>query len=120
MLANGIYEILYRAEVDDTWNSESLLIALRDGCVIGSDELGGLFHGRCEFDPTTNSQRVRINLEIPAGGTLITEREPRHAHETIQLSASFPNRPKCVKYQLVKIAGQTVRVKVRFKGAIPN
>jgi hypothetical protein len=77
MLRDGLYELFYRAEAEPDSGYESLLLALRNGNVLGSDRWGGVFAGRCDFDEGKREHRVQVRLLVPPGGMLVTDECPR-------------------------------------------
>ena len=119
MLQDGLYELLYHNEEIPDSASGSLLVALRDGVVLGSDQWGGVLLGRCEFDQRSRRNSVRVQLKIPPGGMLVTDRSPRLDGGLIVIDAVFGPKGQDVT-GVVDVAGQPVRIKLKFKGPVPQ
>ena len=120
MLRDGVYELYYRAEAEPHGGYESLLLALRDGSVLGSDRWGGVFTGRCEFDVQTHEHRIQVRLLVPPGGMLVTDRSPRAFGDQIDINVTLGDRHDISSgCGLVDVGGQQVRVELQFKGPVP-
>ena len=72
MLEDGIYGLRFAATRDGETDDGSGLAVLREGKVMGSDPLGAVFTGTYEFDATRQLNRVRLRLDVPADGVLVT------------------------------------------------
>lgn len=121
MLKDGVYELFYRAEAEPDAGYESLLLALRNGNVLGSDRWGGVFVGRCDFDSSTNEHRVSVRLLVPPGGMLVTDDSPRLLGDQIDVCVTIGrSRDISSSFGLVDVCGQQVRVELQFKGPAPG
>jgi len=121
MLRDGLYELFYRAEADPSGGFDSLLLALRNGNVLGSDRWGGVFTGRCEYDTLTRQHRINVRLIVPPGGMLVTDDCPRESGDEIDVAVTLgPARELSSGCGLVDVGGQQVRVELQFKGPVPG
>lgn len=118
MLKDGVYELFYRSDAACDIAFDSLLLALRDGHILGSDKWGGVLTGRCEFDRQSDRHRVHVRLHVPPGGMLVTDDAPRILGAEIDLSLSFSEYSD-IASGLVEVGGQPVRVELLFKGPVP-
>jgi hypothetical protein len=92
MLEDGIYGLRFAASHDGEPADGSGLAVLRDGKVLGSDPLGAVFTGTYEFDAARKLNKVRLRLDVPPDGVLVTgfsagRRAPRWTSP-----AHFPGR----------------------------
>ena len=118
MLIDGIYELLYRSEREPGSTAETLLMVLREGNLLGSDRWGGVFLGRYEFDGKRRKQCINVRLQVPPGGTLITDNEP-HADGCVvdiafELDAGFQRAAG-----VVDLAGKPVMIELLYIGSVP-
>lgn len=121
MLRDGLYELFYRAEADPDSGYDTLLLALRNGNVLGSDRWGGVFTGRCEFDALTHQHRINVRLLVPPGGMLVTDHAPRTMGDQIEVAVTLgASREISAGCGLVDVGGQQVRVELQFKGPVPG
>ncbi len=120
MLADGVYELFYRCEGTDDPFSESLLVALKAGRLLGSDRWGGVFTGHCHFDPATGRNRISGRLQVPPGGMLVTDRTPRADRRDIPVAADLELSGHDAASTVVDVDGGQVRIELVFKGPVPN
>ncbi|MEQ1695079.1 MAG: hypothetical protein ABL901_04485 [Hyphomicrobiaceae bacterium] len=121
MLRDGLYELYYRSEAEPDGGYESLLLALRNGNVLGSDRWGGVFTGRCDFDRATHEHRINVRLLVPPGGMLVTDASPRLLGDQIDVTLTLGrSRDISRSCGLVDVGGQQVRVELQFKGPVPG
>ncbi len=118
MLKDGIYELSYRAEATPYAGFDSLLIALRGGAVLGTDRWGGVLLGRYEYDPGSKQYRVNVCLQVPPGGTLVTENGPRESGGYVDIEAALDKDGDPIS-ELVEVAGQPVRISLVYRGPVP-
>lgn len=118
MLKDGLYELYYRAEATPDAGFDSLLLALRGGIILGSDRWGAVFFGNCDFDGASGQYQVRVALQVPDGGTLVTEDSPRDGG-VIDIEAALDTDGGLVT-DLIDIAGRPVRIALKFKGPVPG
>jgi hypothetical protein len=102
MLENGIYGLRFAASHDGEPADGSGLAVLRDGKVLGSDPLGAVFTGTYEFDAARQLNRVRLRLDVPPDGVLVTGFSAGATGATLD------------------IAGAPVGVQIRYLGPLPN
>ena len=119
MLQDGLYELFYRADADTSVGSDSLLLALRDGNILGSDKWGGLLTGRCEYLTSHHEHHIHVQLYVPPGGILVTDDTPHPTGCAVDLDLRFGKFADFAS-GLVEVAGQPVRVELLFKGPMPG
>ena len=119
MLQDGLYELFYRADAAPGLGSDSLLLALRDGNILGSDKWGGLLTGRCEYLIGPLEHHIHVQLYVPPGGILVTDDTPLPTGCAVDLDLRFGNYADFAS-GLVEVAGQQVRVELLFKGPMPG
>ena len=131
VLKEGVYELLYRSEAEPHAGYDSLLLALRNGNILGSDRWGGVFLGRCEFDQQTCQHHITVRLHVPPGGTLVTDDAPCEAGQAIDVAFDFGSARDLgtgiggtgfgeTQIGLVEVGGQQVRVELQYKGPVPR
>jgi hypothetical protein len=122
VLDNGIYDLRYRSagpewpECDGDPETGSGLAVLRDGEIIGSDPWGGVFSGRCEFDPHTRLNRLHLRLLVPPGGILITGFSAGPAGAVVDIVGTVAAAP--VASMTVDVAGVAVSVELAYVGPL--
>jgi hypothetical protein len=89
MLEDGIYGLRFAASHDGEPEDGSGLAVLRDGKVLGSDPMGAVFTGSYEFDPARQLNKVRLRLDIPADGVLVTGFSAGPAGATLDIVGAF-------------------------------
>jgi hypothetical protein len=120
MLADGVYELFYRCDGTDDPFDDSLLVALRGGRLLGSDRWGGVFIGRCDFDPATQRNRITGRLQVPPGGMLVTDVAPRPDGRVIPVAADLQLSGQHEASTVVDVDGGRVRIDLVFKGPVPR
>lgn len=119
MLADGIYRIDYRASSAAEEQFESALAVLRAGEILGSDKHGGLYLGTYEGEPSTGCERIRLRLEIPPGGVLVTGEAGCMSGSFFDLEAAFEKQTAPYR-AVLEIAGQPVAIELVYIGPLPN
>ena len=119
MLQNGLYSLSFTASASGVAEKASGLAILRDGSILGSDPLGAAFSGTYEYDAERALNRVRLRLEIPSGGTLITGFESGSNGATLDVAGAFTGAADEASVFL-HIAGAPLDVKIRYLGPLPN
>lgn len=74
-LAEGTYRLVLKNPVAPGAADpadETALAILRDGHILGSGRWGGVFHGSHSFDRATGLNHIRVMLEVPPDGCLVT------------------------------------------------
>ena len=121
MFRDGVYELFYRSESAPEGGFDSLLLALRNGNILGSDKWGGVFLGRFEFDPQTQHHRLDVQLHVPPGGMLVTDAKPRPWGDTIDVTLTLANTTAMTSaFDVVNVGGGDIRVELQFKGPVPE
>lgn len=119
MLENGIYGLRFAATHDGEPAEGSGLAVLRDGKVLGSDPLGAVFTGSYEFDAVRNLNKVRLRLEMPPEGVLVTGFASGPGGATLDVVGAFATTPKETT-AFIQIAGAPLGVQIRYLGPLPN
>lgn len=118
MLEDGIYALRFAATHDGEPGSGSGLAVLREGKVLGSDPLGAVFTGTYEFDPKRQLNKVRLRLDVPPDGELITGFAAGPAGATLELAGAFASSGDETAF--LQIAGAPLGVQIRYLGPVPN
>jgi len=118
MLSDGIYGLSYRSgEAGEATFSEGLAV-LRAGQILGSDRWGGIFKGSCEYDAGAGVNRVRVRLEMPPNGVLITGLCAGSEGAALEVSCVIERPAPCSK-ATVNLHGQDVAVELTYIGPLP-
>ena len=118
MLADGIYALRFAASQDGEAGQGSGLAVLREGKVLGSDPMGAVFTGTYEFDAARQLNRVRLRLDVPPGGELITGFSAGLAGATLDVAGAFASSTGETAF--IQIAGAPMGVEIRYLGPLPN
>ena len=62
---------------------------LREGKVLGSDPLGAVFTGTYEFGTARQLNKVRLRLDVPADGVLVTGFSAGPSGATLDIVGAF-------------------------------
>ena len=89
MLEDGIYGLWFAASQDGEAEDGSGLAVLREGKVLGSDPLGAVFTGTYEFDAARQLNKVRLRLDVPADGVLVTGFSAGPSGATLDIVGAF-------------------------------
>jgi hypothetical protein len=121
MFADGLYELQYRSDLAPGTQSDSLLVALRDGQLLGSDRWGGVFLGRCVFDEGRCRHKFTVQLQVPPGGMLVTDAVPRAGGALIDIELDLLDLEAVAETGsgVVVVAGQPIRIELVYKGTVP-
>lgn len=119
MLANGIYGLRFSASHDGEPERGDGLAVLRDGQVLGSDPLGAVFSGTYEFDDVKGLSRVRLRLEVPADGILVTGFAAGPSGAILEVVGAFTTTPDDTS-AFLQIAGAPLGVQITYLGPLPN
>jgi hypothetical protein len=121
MYEDGLYELLYRSETAPGRETDSLLLVLRDGKLLGSDRWGGVFLGSCVFDETTRRHTISVSLQIPPGGMLVTDADPRPDGDIIDIVFELgSDGDRANGSAIVDVAGEPIRIEFVYKGPVPG
>ncbi len=116
MFDEGLYSLSYGAHgVDD---HDSALAVLRNGKILGSDRLGGVFSGSYEFDEKAEINRMHVRLQVPPCGTLVTGLAVGPQGAVIDIVGAF-ERAAPVARTTVDVMGAPVDVQLTYLGALP-
>jgi hypothetical protein len=118
MLKDGIYELHYRNAKAPDSAQETLLLALRDGNVLGSDRWGGVFLGRCVLDVASKKHKVNVRLQVPPGGVLITDAQPQAEGYTVDIALEIDGAHARAE-GVVDVAGAPVWFELVYMGQVP-
>lgn len=118
MLDDGLYDLSYRPEAEASAPLGTALVVLREGTVLGSDQWGGVFEGRCVLDPQSGRYLLDVVLRIPPGGVLVTAAEPSIEGEAIRVVTEL-SEIKGRQTFVASVAGQPVRFYLDFRGRLP-
>jgi hypothetical protein len=118
MFRNGIYKVCYRSPHDDDDFSEHALAVLRDGQIIGSDRLGGVFTGapRCG---SAADDCISVDLTVPPGGELVNGFVAGPAGATIQIKTRL-DPEKIAQVAVIDVAGEPVEIQLIYLGPLPE
>jgi hypothetical protein len=119
MLEDGIYGLRFAASHDGEPEDGSGLAVLREGKVLGSDPMGAVFTGSYEFDPARQLNKVRLRLDIPADGVLVTGFSAGPAGATLDIIGAFATA-SAETTAFLQIAGAPLGVQIRYLGPLPN
>jgi hypothetical protein len=109
MLEDGIYGLRFAASHDGEPEDGSGLAVLREGKVLGSDPMGAVFTGSYEFDSARQLNKVRLRLDIPADGVLVTGFSAGPAGATLDIVGAFASA-SAETTAFLQIAGAPVGV----------
>lgn len=119
MLKDGLYSLAYHTPADDDAGSDGALATLRCGRILGSDRWGSVFAGSCEFDPDTRADTIRIRMQIPPGGVLISGYTAGPAGDTLDIVAALEREAPTAR-TVVELGGERVEVRLTYLGPLPN
>jgi hypothetical protein len=119
MLENGVYGLRFAATHDGEPEEGSGLAVLRDGNVLGSDPLGAVFTGTYEFDARRALNKVRLRLDVPPDGVLVTGFSAGPGGATLEIVGAFADAP-AETAAFIQIAGAPLGVQIRYLGPLPN
>lgn len=118
MFRNGVYKVCYRSPLDEPGFHDHALAVMRDGKIIGSDRMGGVFTGEERCAPRAGDS-VSVKFTVPPGGELITGfvAGPKGANVKIKT----PLDPeKLAQFAVIDVAGEPVEVEVIYLGPLPE
>ena len=118
MFQDGLYELHYRCDQHPD-DAGSLLLVLRDGQLLGSDQWGGVVLGTHVFDQHADRHKIKARLQIPAGGMLVTDVMPRPEGSVIELALDLADTADGGS-GVVDVGGQPVRIELIYKGPVPT
>jgi hypothetical protein len=118
MLEDGIYGLAYAVDGECMPTEGSALATLRKGRILGSDPWGGVFAGSCQFDAARRLNTVKLRLDVPPDGRLITGFSAGPAGASLDIVGAFEGAaPKLST--VVEVAGAAVRVELTYLGPLP-
>lgn len=116
-IADGVYELFYSCDSAQAGASDSLLILVRDGRLIGADRWGGLITGHHILDEETGGHRFVVELDVPANGILVTGAQPPAAKRTIELVADLSGAPYNARGR-IDLFGAPVSLELVYRGPL--
>lgn len=119
MLEDGIYGLRFVASDGAEEGQRGGLAVLREGSVLGSDPLGAVFTGTYEFDAKRQLNRVRLRLDVPPDGVLLTGFAAGPHGATLHVAGAFPGASVDTT-AFLQIAGAPMGVEIRYLGPLPN
>jgi hypothetical protein len=119
MLEDGLYGLRFAASHDGEPGDGDGLAVLREGKVLGSDPLGAVFTGTYEFDAARQLNKVRLRLDVPPDGVLVTGYAAGPAGATLDVVGAFSG-PLAETTAFIQIAGAPVGVQIRYLGPLPT
>ncbi len=119
MLENGLYALRFAASLNGEPEEGRGLAVLRDGKVLGSDPMGAVFSGTYEFDARRNLNKFRLQLEIPAGGILITGFTAGPEGASLDVVGAFADALDDGS-AFLQIDGAPLGVQIRYLGPPPT
>ncbi len=122
MLMEGIYglsiqRVRQRRRLLDP--AGEALVVLRNGTILGSGPWGGVFTGIYGEDSATGQDTVKIQIDVPPGGELVTGFTAGPSGASIDVIAAFDRAIKARRAN-VEIAGTPVEIAVSFLGPVPH
>ncbi len=118
MLEDGIYGLAYAVEGERMPTEGSALAVLRQGRVLGSDPWGGVFTGSCRFDAARRLDTVKLRLDVPPDGRLITGFSAGPTGASLDIVGAFEGAAGKLA-TVVEVAGAAVRVELTYLGPLP-
>ena len=119
MLEDGIYALRFAATHDGEPEHGSGLAVLREGKVLGSDPLGAVFTGSYEFDAARGLNKVKLRVDLPPDGILVTGLPTGPKGTTLDVAGAFMSTPREAS-AFLQIAGAPLGVQIRYLGPLPN
>lgn len=116
MLKNGLYDLRFQTTATEQDHGNALAI-LRNGKVLGSDPWGGVFAGSCEFDAGAGQTKVRVRLDIPPDGSLITGFCAGPEGAVLDIVGAFE---QATPETVVTVAGAEVKLALTYLGPLPG
>jgi len=116
MLENGLYDLRFQPVAEAHSDSGSALAILRNGKILGSDPWGGVFTGSCEFDAAARMTKVRVCLDVPPEGELITGFSAGPEGATLDIVGAFK---QATPETVVNVAGAGVKLRLTYLGPLP-
>jgi len=117
MLSDGIYGLRFDADSGTGGAFGEGLAVLRRGRIVGSDAFGGVFAGRCLYDPAHDETVVTVRVAVPPHGILLTGFEAGSRGAVVEVSGRFQS-PCPVSSAVVDVGGAPVAVELRYVGAL--
>jgi hypothetical protein len=120
MIDDGIYGLDYIAPNGDMCDGiGSLLVVLREGKILGSDNLGGVFSGNYEFSLEEALNKIYVRMRIPPRGELVTGYAAGPEGAILDIVGAV-TRTEAVTVTRVEVAGEPIDVRLTYIGPLPN
>ena len=118
MLSDGLYGLSYRAQESGEQVLAEGLAVLRAGQILGSDPWGAVFTGSCWHDLDHDVSLLRVRLDVPPFGELVTGHAAGPEGRQLDIEATFSSAEPGAS-AVVDVAGRPLAVELRFLGPIP-
>lgn len=119
MLVEGIYGFTYKGEHLGVLDGDSALVVLRNGKILGSGRSGGVFCGSYEFDGVRQVNWVRVRMQVPPEGELVTGYAAGPDGAVLDIAGSF-ERAEPSSRAVIEVAGRPVEITLSYLGPLPN
>jgi hypothetical protein len=91
---------------------------MRDGKIIGSDRLGGVFVGEAGWS-AASADCVTIELTVPPGGELVTGLTAGSSGACVKIKTRL-DPEKIAQFATVDVAGEPVELELIYLGPLPE
>jgi hypothetical protein len=119
MLKNGLYRLDFRDIDDDTLESADTLAVLRNGRILGSDPLGGVFSGHYEAQTADASSSIDLQMQVPPDSTLVTGHTTESRQKLFAIKGTLAPSPTGAQAD-VTVLGRKLRVGLTYLGSVPQ
>lgn len=117
-IKDGVYELFYRCQNQPPHaGSDSLLLVMRQGQLLGADRWGGLISGRCRFDEPSGRHHFEVIFDGPPDGVLVTGAAPPATTRSIELVTDVAGWDKATG--TVDLFGESVSLELQYCGPLP-
>lgn len=116
MLSDGVYGLTYVPTQSDGLPAGEAVAVLRQGRIVGSDPHGGLFSGTCEAEAESGGQRLRVRLDVPPEGELVTGQVAGPNGSSVDIEARIAG-PSATA--VVDVDGVPLEIRLRYLGPLP-
>ena len=87
-------EGFYKVDYAGVWGLGFAVLAFDSGVVVGADALGGSYDGTYEWNPATSQLDVQVQIQVPAGVTVVQGQVAPEGGLTFTASCSFPREAR--------------------------
>jgi hypothetical protein len=117
MLQDGLYDLSYRSGEALAPPNGYGVASLRNGTILGSDRWGGVFSGSYRFDAERGVSEIKVRLNAPPDGELITGLPSGPSGLALDLVAEFKGDSPATS-AVVDVGGCSVAVEFSYIGPI--